>query len=48
MLTNGDLEVYTPGTEKKQKNKTSFHPFLSTLHMASPILSQALSSPLRP
>ena len=43
---NGDLEVYTPGTEKNKKNKTSFYPFLSTLHMASPTLSQALSSPL--
>ena len=46
--TNGDLELCAHGTEKKQKNKTTFFHFLSTLHMASPILSKALSSPLWP
>ena len=45
---NGDLELYAHGTEKKQKNKTSFYHFLSTIPMASPTLSQALSSPLWP
>jgi hypothetical protein len=46
--TNGDLELCAHGTEKKQKNKTSFYHFLSTIPMASPTLSQALSSPLWP
>ena len=43
---NGDLDVPTHGTKKNQKKQDSFYPFLSTLHMASPTLSQALSSPL--
>ena len=46
--TNGDLELYAHGTEKKAKNKTTFCHFLSTIHMASPFFSQTLSSPLWP
>ena len=36
------------GPKKNQKQKASFHHFLSTLPMASLTLSQALSSPLWP